>query len=110
MLELLNRRAVRAAAVLAVLGSTPAFGQPPDDLTLEPVAGGFDFPLAIRNAGDGSGRLFVVEQGGVIWIVDGGVVSLVPFLDISDRDSSSSLIFTDGFESGDVTSWSSSMP
>ncbi|MEE8525826.1 MAG: PQQ-dependent sugar dehydrogenase [Thermoanaerobaculia bacterium] len=86
MVELLENRAVRAAVVaFVVMGSSPVLAQPPDDLTLEPVAGGFDFPLAIRNAGDGSGRLFVVEQGGLIWIVDGGMVSVTPFLDISDR-------------------------
>ncbi len=81
------RGAMRATVfvIVAGLGCLPVFSQAPDDLTLVPVADGFDFPLAIRNAGDGSGRLFVVEQGGQIWIVDDGVVSLTPFLDISDR-------------------------
>ena len=85
MFDPMKSLAVRSAAVLVLLGSFPAFAQPPDDLELVAVAHGFEFPLAIRNAGDGSGRLFVVEQGGAIWIVDGGVVSTVPFLDISDR-------------------------
>jgi glucose/arabinose dehydrogenase len=56
-------------------------------LALEPVANGFDHPLAAVNAGDGSGRLFVVEQGGTIRVVRDGSVAGDPFLDVSDRIS-----------------------
>jgi glucose/arabinose dehydrogenase len=44
-------------------------------------------PLAITNAGDGSGRLFVAEQGGAVYIVNGGTVTSTPFLDISGQVS-----------------------
>ncbi len=44
-------------------------------------------PLAIANAGDGSGRLFVAEQGGVVYAVNGGVVNATKFLDISGQVS-----------------------
>jgi len=44
-------------------------------------------PLAISNAGDGSGRLFVAEQGGRVYIVRSGGVIATPFLDISDQIS-----------------------
>ena len=44
-------------------------------------------PLAIANAGDGSGRLFVAEQGGAVYIVVGGTVTSTPFLDISGQVS-----------------------
>ena len=47
-------------------------------------------PLAIANAGDGSGRLFVAEQGGTISIVKGGSVLSTPFLDISGQVSGGS--------------------
>jgi glucose/arabinose dehydrogenase len=40
-------------------------------------------PLAVTNAGDGSGRIFVAEQGGGIYIVQGGALISTPFLDIS---------------------------
>jgi glucose/arabinose dehydrogenase len=60
-------------------------GQPPADLELQLVASGFLSPVAVRNAGDGTGRLFVVEKSGRIFIVDDGVVQPVPFLDITDR-------------------------
>ena len=50
-------------------------------IELEDFADGFSSPLALKNAGDE--RLFVVEQGGVIKIVDlNGVVNSTPFLDI----------------------------
>ena len=50
-------------------------------IELEDFADGFSSPLALKNAGDE--RLFVVEQGGVIKIVDAnGLVNSTPFLDI----------------------------
>jgi len=57
-------------------------------IALEPVATGFDRPLFVTHAGDGSGRLFVVEQGGRIWAVTDGQRAPSPFLDISDEISS----------------------
>jgi glucose/arabinose dehydrogenase len=58
-------------------------------LGLELVAGGFDEPIGIASAGDGSGHLFVVERTGYIRLVQEGVVQPTPFLDISDRVNSS---------------------
>ncbi len=53
------------------------------------VASGFQRPLFITHAGDGSGRLFVVEQGGKIWILSADGVRLpTPFLDIGGQLSS----------------------
>lgn len=43
--------------------------------------------LAIANAGDGSGRLFVAEQGGKVFIEERGTVLPTPFLDLSGRVS-----------------------
>ncbi len=52
---------------------------------LERVASGLELPVHITHAGDGSGRLFVVEQGGRIRIIRNGMVEETPFLDISGR-------------------------
>jgi glucose/arabinose dehydrogenase len=57
---------------------------------LQRVAGGLDTPVGIANAGDGSGRLFILEKGGRIRIVQDGVVLPDPFLDITDRVGASS--------------------
>lgn len=45
----------------------------------------FNHPVVITHAGDNSGRLLVVEQGGRIWIVQSNNVLRQPFLDISGR-------------------------
>ena len=56
----------------------------PDSLTLHPVTTGLDRPLGVENAGDGSGRLFVVEQDGHIHAISAsGQMDPDPFLDIS---------------------------
>ena len=57
----------------------------PESYQWEVVAGGFDRPLDIQHAGDGSGRLFIVEQGGLIRILQNGQILEPPFLDISER-------------------------
>ena len=49
---------------------------------------GFDSPLDVANAGDGSGRLFVVEQAGRIRLVKRGALVERPFLDITARIAS----------------------
>jgi glucose/arabinose dehydrogenase len=68
------------ATLAAAPGSRAA--EPPGDLQLVPVASGLTRPVAIRNAADGSGRLFLVEQAGVIKIWDGSQILATPFLDI----------------------------
>ena len=50
---------------------------------LVPVAAGLVKPVQVTHAGDGSGRLFVVEQEGRILIIRDGAINELPFLDIS---------------------------
>ena len=52
-------------------------------LTTQEIANGIDRPVFVTHAGDGSGRLFVIEQEGAIRIIDaGGTLLPTPFLDI----------------------------
>lgn len=67
------------AATPRPTGAAPSF---PASLTLTPVARGFIKPTTIAHAGDGSNRLFVLEQRGTIKILRNGVVAAKPFLDI----------------------------
>jgi glucose/arabinose dehydrogenase len=55
------------------------------EVALQRVTGGLDTPVGIANAGDGSGRLFIVEKGGRIRVVQDGALASMPFLDIADR-------------------------
>ena len=57
------------------------------DIELELFANGFSSPVSVLNAGDD--RLFVVEQGGVIKILNSdGTTNATPFLDIDARVTS----------------------
>ncbi len=59
-------------------------------LDFELVAEGFDQPLYATGSGDGSGRLFVVEKTGRVWILHDGVKAENAFLDMSDAVSTDS--------------------
>lgn len=65
----------------AVRGQSTILG----DLNFELFAAGLSRPLGIEDAGDGSGRLFIVLQGGQIVIYDGAQMLETPFLDITSR-------------------------
>jgi glucose/arabinose dehydrogenase len=52
-------------------------------IELETVATGLTAPVSVTHAGDGSGRLFIVDQSGPIRIVEDGALVTEPFLDLS---------------------------
>jgi glucose/arabinose dehydrogenase len=83
----------------ALLSTFPLFGyaaackesaasQPIPPIALNEVARGLKQPVHLTHAGDGSGRLFVVEQEGNIRIIENGKLLATPFLDIRERVSS----------------------
>ncbi len=55
----------------------------PAGFYLEDVAPGVTFDLPVATEVSPDGRIFVVEKSGVVWIVDNGVVSATPFIDLS---------------------------
>jgi glucose/arabinose dehydrogenase len=57
-------------------------------VALTAVATGLTSPLQVAHAGDGSGRIFIVERAGIIKIVRNGTVLPTPFLDITGRVTS----------------------
>ncbi len=74
---------VAVAIVMALsAASTTAHAQA---LSLELIASGLPSPVGLRNAGDGSNRLFIVNQGGTISIYQGGQILSTPFLDVSSK-------------------------
>jgi glucose/arabinose dehydrogenase len=77
-----------AAPTTAASASPVATTAQPDSIdparyTFTVVAQGFHSPVLVTNAGDGTGRLFVVEQGGAIQVVQSGAVLSQPFIDLS---------------------------
>jgi len=77
--------AAPSAPVATAPPAPQSAGAWPPTIALQQIADGFDRPLHITHAGDGSGRLFVVEKVGRIRIVRDGQVLPEPFLDITDR-------------------------
>lgn len=54
-------------------------------LELETVASGLNSPNFLTHAGDGTDRLFFTEQGGRVRLIENGLLSPTPFLDVSSR-------------------------
>src|SRR5262249_60734126 len=55
-------------------------------IQLEPVVStGLTSPVFVTHAGDGSNRLFIVEQGGTIRVLQPGASTPTLFLDITAR-------------------------
>lgn len=71
--------------------SSPA---PFPSISLSLFAGGFIEPTHINHAGDGSGRIFVVERAGRIRIIKNGTPLSAPFLNIGSK------VITTGQEQG----------
>ncbi len=88
----MKNKSMIVAWVISMLFTGVAVAQPAF-LGTEDVANGFTNPVSVTNAGDGSDRLFVTQQGGQIKVVENGIHLATPFLDIS-------AIITSGGERG----------
>lgn len=83
-------RTERDAALGAARPAQPRVDAPPGafdatkvTLGLTRIVGTYSRPVLLTHAGDGTGRLFVVEQTGRIRIVKGAALVTAPFLDLS---------------------------
>jgi len=59
----------------------------PSGYSWQKVITGLDQPVGLVNAGDGSKRLFIVEQGGLIRVYKDGALLPTPFLNLSQKVS-----------------------
>ena len=73
------------ACLLAGCEGTSSPPAAPTSIALRLVASSLHGPLDLEQPGDGSGRLFVVEQGGLILILSNGALLPQPFLDLSSK-------------------------
>jgi len=86
--------ATATVTVPGVASDTPAATEEPTPspvedplalpLALQPAITGLERPTFVTHAGDGSGRLFVLEKAGRILVVSDGAAGAEPFLDIAD--------------------------
>jgi glucose/arabinose dehydrogenase len=81
--------ATAAASPVLSTSTLPPLAPPststPVTYTWTLVVDGLTKPNGIANAGDGSGRLFVLEQPGTVRIIQGGLLLADPFLDIHSQ-------------------------
>ena len=73
------------AACVFLPSRSPAQAPVLPGIDFELIAPGLDLPVAITNAGDNSGRLFLTLQRGQIVIHNGAQLLDTPFLDIGSR-------------------------
>lgn len=77
---------ITALALAAALTTTLAAPGAPEAAELQPLADSFAAPIGLADPDDGTGRLFVQEQHGVVLILDAaGERADAPLLDIRDR-------------------------
>jgi glucose/arabinose dehydrogenase len=70
-------------ALVGALLAAPAHALPPG-FTETPIGGTWTEVSGLAFSADGT-RLYVVERGGKVWIVENGVKLATPFMDISDE-------------------------
>lgn len=79
---------ILTAVVALAYGGQPggaAVTAAPPQVALRPAVSGLAQPVHVTHAGDGTGRLFVVEQAGVIRVIRDARLLRAPFLDIRRR-------------------------
>jgi glucose/arabinose dehydrogenase len=69
--------------VIPGAGAGQAMATPDNSITLQLFLSGLTQPIFVTHAGDRSGRLFIVEQQGLIKVVVSGRVRPTPFLDLT---------------------------
>lgn len=72
-------------SLAALILSSALAGAAAQTVAFTPVATGLAQVTAIAHAGDGTGRVYVAQQGGVIRVLQGGTLQDAPFLDLSAR-------------------------
>jgi glucose/arabinose dehydrogenase len=79
---------VRVSASRDATPDAPEIQSAPDGgitIQLQPVVSGLSSPVFVTNAHDGSNRLFIVEQGGIIKVLQPGATVPTEFLNITTR-------------------------
>ena len=70
------------AAAASLVSASPALAR---QIQLTPVVSGLASPVFVANAGDGTNRLFILEQAGIIKVLQPGATTPSVFLDIRPK-------------------------
>jgi len=76
-------RKLNCSTLLAIFGVFFTLTVSAQSIKLQSFLSGLSSPVFITNAGDGTNRLFVVQQGGIIKVVQPGSTTPTDFLNIS---------------------------
>ncbi len=76
---------VGAVCLVALTPGTVCADHSDISIELEVVADGLIAPVYLTGAGDGTGRLFIVDQAGFIRVLKNGVLLPTPFLDLTAK-------------------------
>ena len=71
--------------LLSVIFTAVIYGQSPLTIRLQPYLSGLALPTLIRNASDGSKRMFILQQKGIVKVVAPGSTTPVNFMDITSK-------------------------
>src|SRR5258706_1180223 len=71
--------------LIYLLSACDIQGNSPPSVELQLIASGFTSPVELVSRHDGSQRLFVADQTGIIWVIANGKRLENPFRDIRDR-------------------------
>ncbi len=80
-----QRRELIVFIVMLIMSACMRPAAEAEKLRLTLAWSGLDKPTHISHAGDGSGRIFAVEQRGMVRVIRNGSLLSAPFLDIRDK-------------------------
>jgi hypothetical protein len=81
MIDSMRTRVLWLALLVCVAAGSPLFAQ----VQLVPAVSGLNAPTFVTNARDGTRRLFILEQAGLIRVLQPGSTTPTTFLDIRSR-------------------------
>ena len=80
---MISKRILLLCGLMSTFAFIGAFGQGSNTIRLQPFLTGLSSPVYLTSSNDGTNRLFVVEQGGVIKVVQPGSRTPTDFLSVS---------------------------
>ena len=80
---------ILSISLMPLSATVSAEAQPWPSITLTLLDSSLIKPVLVTNSGDGSGRLFIVQQTGQVLIHEAGTLLPTPFLDLSSKVLSS---------------------